>query len=267
MKPLMITIPHSGERIPDETPWLRGLPETILMSDVDRFVDRLYQPVISDLKLPNVKTEWNRYVVDLNRFPGDVDADSVIGSKNPSGKFTRGLHWVKTMDGVRLMPEPISQQLHEQLVAKYFEPFHVGVRAAYDSIKKVGAKKIYHIDAHSMPSKGTSGHRDPGQTRADVVVSDCEGTSCEKEFLELVCEAYEMTGLSVSVNWPYGGGRVTEAYGKPALGQHAIQVELNRALYMDEKSKQLIAEKAQALTGKLTQAVRHIYDQLPDIQL
>src|ERR1700749_4203771 len=94
MKPFFISIPHSGERIPAETTWLHGLPEPVVMCDVDRFVDRLYQPVLEATQLDCVKTEWHRYVVDLNRLPDDVDADSVIGSKNPSGKFTTGLHWV-----------------------------------------------------------------------------------------------------------------------------------------------------------------------------
>lgn len=265
MKAFFITIPHSGERFPAETPWLQGLPEPILMADVDRYVDRLYQPVIQDLNLQYVKTEWHRYVVDLNRFPSDVDADSVIGSQNPSGKFTRGLHWVKTMKGEVLMPKPISEELHAQLVKRYFDPFHVDVKAVYKSIFAQGAKKVYHLDAHSMPSIGTAGHRDPGERRADVVVSDWDDRSCEKSYMDLVCDAYAATGLSVKVNWPYVGGRVTEAYGKPEIGQHAIQVELNRALYMDEDSKKLIPDKAAALTLKITQAVRHIYDNLPDL--
>jgi len=265
MKAFFISIPHSGERVPEETTWLHGLPEPVLMSDVDRYVDRLYQPVVKDLNLDCVITQWHRYVVDLNRLPDDIDADSVIGSRNPSGKFTRGLHWVKTMNGVRLMPKPISMDLHNQLVDRYFEPFHVDVRAVYDSFRKQGAQKIYHLDAHSMPSLGTSAHRDPGEKRADVVVSDWEDRSCEKSYLELVCDAYKRTGLSVKVNWPYVGGRVTETYGKPELGQHAIQVELNRGLYMNEETKQLIPDQAKALSTKISAAIRHIHTHLPDL--
>jgi len=264
MKAFFITIPHSGERIPAETPWLHGLPEPIVMSDVDRYVDRLYQPVIQELKIPYVKAEWHRYVVDLNRLPDDIDVDSVIGSKNPSGKFTRGIHWVKTMNEARLMPEPITPELHDQLVAKYFEPFHVDVRAIYQKYFKQGAKKVYHLDAHSMPSVGTKAHRDPGERRADVVVSDWEDKSCEPSYLKLVCEAYASTGLKVAVNWPYVGGRVTETYGKPELGQHAVQVELNRALYMDEVSKKILPDQAEALSKKISAAIRYIYERLPE---
>src|ERR1700722_8962137 len=109
MKPFFISIPHSGERVPQEATWLQGLPEPIVMCDVDRFVDRLYRPTVDALSLACVTTQWHRYVIDLNRLPDDVDADSVEGSKNPSGKFTMGLHWVKTTRGTRLMPTPISK--------------------------------------------------------------------------------------------------------------------------------------------------------------
>lgn len=265
MKAFFISIPHSGERIPAETTWLHGLPEPVVMCDVDRYVDRLYRPAIDPLQLSLVKTEWHRYVVDLNRLPEDVDADSVEGSANPSGKFTSGLHWVKTTRGQRLMPKPIPKALHDQLVERYFLPFHKDVLQMYGYFRERGAKKIYHLDAHSMPSKGTIAHRDPGQTRAHIVVSDQEGQSCETSFKDLVIEAYKASGLEVAYNWPYLGGRVTQTYGKPELGQHAIQVEINRSLYMDEETKQFLPEKAQVLSRKLAQAVRTIHDRLPEL--
>ena len=235
------------------------------MCDVDRYVDRLYAPVVAELKLACVVTQWHRYVVDLNRLPEDVDADSVEGSENPSGKFTTGLHWVKTTRGTRLLPQPMPEALHEQLVQRYFEPFHSDVRDLYDFFRERGAKKVYQLDAHSMPSKGTAAHRDPGETRADIVVSDWEGKSCEPFFKDLVMKAYADTGLKVAYNWPYLGGRVTQTYGKPDRGQHAIQVEINRALYMDEESKQFRPEKARALSEKLSRAVEAVYAGLPEI--
>lgn len=264
MKAFFISIPHSGERVPAEATWLHGLPEPILMCDADRYVDRLYQPVVDSLKLGLVTTQWHRYAVDLNRLAEDVDADSVEGSANASGKFTSGLHWVKTTRGQKIMPKPITKALHEQLVARYFEPFHDDVRDIYGFFRERGAKKIYHLDAHSMPSKGTSAHRDPGQTRAAIVVSDCEGKSCEAWYKDLVCEAYAQAGLEVAYNWPYLGGRVTETYGKPAEGQHAIQVEINRDLYMDEETKAWIPQKAKELSAKLASAVRMIHQRLPE---
>ena len=262
-KPFFISIPHSGETVPPEVTWLANLPEPVLMCDVDRFVDRLYHPVLTATQIPFVVTPWHRYVVDLNRLPEDVDASSVQGDGNAAGKFWNGLHWVRTTRGNPLMPGPISRQLHSELVRKYFEPFHADVRSIYQKFRAAGAPRIFHLDAHSMPSKGTASHRDPGQTRADIVVSDWEGKSCGAAFKDLVIEAYERAGLKVAYNWPYLGGRVTQTYGKPAEGQETIQVEINRALYMDEETKQWIPERAEALSGKLDRAVRHIYSNLP----
>lgn len=266
MKAFFVSVPHSGEQVPPEVTWLKNLPEPILMCDVDRYVDRLYQSTIDSLKIPFVKTEWHRYVVDLNRIPEDIDVDSVKGSSNPSGKFTTGLHWVKTTRGQTLIQEPMDFKFHQQLVDRYFQPFHQKIIGKYDRFRSHGADKIYHIDAHSMPSLGTKAHRDPGQTRADIVVSDWEGRSCEVWFKDLVIEGYRQAGLNVAYNWPYLGGRVTQVYGQPAKGQHAIQVEISRALYMDEETKKLIPDRSENLAKKLDSAVRYIYDRIPEMQ-
>jgi N-formylglutamate deformylase len=262
-KAFFVSIPHSGERVPAETTWLAGLPEPILMCDVDRFVDQLYKPAIAALKLPHVLTEWHRYVVDLNRLKDDIDVDSVVGAPHPSGKFARGLHWIITTTGEKLMSQPMNMQLHEQLVAKYFEPFHQQVRAQYQNFAELGAKPIFHIDLHSMPSLGTKQHNDPGEYRADVVVSDCKGKSCSPWFKDLVIQSYESAGFNVRYNWPYLGGRVTETYGDPAKGREALQVEFNRALYMNEATKHLEPSHLAEIQRKLQAALTAVYAGLP----
>ena len=261
MKPLLITIPHSGEKIPTEVTWLKGLSEAHVMCDVDRFVDRLYLPTVQRLELPYVVTDWHRYVVDLNRLPEDVDVDSVEQSPNPSGSFTSGLHWVKTTTGLTLMPVPISQELHLQLVARYFRPFHAAIEAHYNNMRAAGHRQIFHLDLHSMPSLGTAAHRDPGQIRAEIVVSDFNGKSSNAKFKDLVVEAYTQAGFQVAYNWPYIGGRVTQQYGQPQNGQHAIQVELRRNLYMDEITKQLLPSHYD-LSQRLGAALSWIHKQI-----
>lgn len=264
MKAFFISIPHSGEKIPPEAPWLNGLPETLLMFDVDRYVDRLYQPTMDALDIPSVLTEWHRYAIDLNRLKDDVDVDSVIGSPNPSGKFPRGLHWAITTKREKLMPKPITMEVHNILVQKYFEPFHEQVRTQFADFKKQGARTVFHIDAHSMPSVGTSEHLDPGERRADIVVSDVAGKSCGADFKDLVIQSYEVAGFKVAYNWPYKGGRVTETYGKPDLGQETIQVEMNRALYMDETTKALRQDLYPEVQRKIRVAIERILALLPD---
>jgi len=261
-KAFFISIPHSGERIPPEAHWLFDLAEPHLMCDVDRYVDQLYGPVLADLKIPSVICPWHRYAVDLNRLPEDVDQDSVLGSANPPGSFSTGLHWVKTTTGLPLMQGPISREVHQQIVKKYFEPFHQSIRQIYDDFARQGFQKVYHIDAHSMPSKGTAAHRDPGEARADIVVSDVDGKSCEPRFKDLVVASYEGAGFKVAVNWPYKGGRLTQFYGRPDLGHHVLQVELNRTQYMNEHSKAKLDKGFGETLRRIEKAVRSIFDQL-----
>ncbi len=262
-KPIFISIPHSGEQVPPEAPWLTGLPESVLMCDVDRYVHELYAPAILENKLPAIIAEWHRYVVDLNRLPDDIDQDSVLDSANAPGTFTTGLHWSKTTTGIALMPKPISREQHDAIVSKCYEPFHHKVREMYQKMKTEGGDaKVYHIDAHSMPSKGTAAHRDPGANRPQIVVSDFDGRSCEPRFKDLVIQSYKDAGFEVGYNWPYKGGRITQTYGKPEDGQHALQVELNRSLYMDETSKHRLGAPFEDTQRRIKIAVTAIIDQL-----
>lgn len=262
MKAFFVSIPHSGEIIPDEAVWLKNRDEVLLMYDVDRYVNLLYAPVLQKLKIRAVIADVHRYAVDLNRLSEDVDASSVEGNKNPAGKFSRGLHWVITTAGENLMPAPISRELHEELVKRYFDPFHAAIEKSYQSFAP--AAKVYHLDLHSMPSLGTSEHRDPGEKRLDIVVSDCEAQSCSKFLKDLVIESYQKAGFSVGYNWPYKGGRLTEVYGQPGQGQEAIQVELNRALYMNEQTKKLDLLKLAGVQAKLEQALTRVYENIPE---
>ena len=261
MKPFFISIPHAGEKVPEEVTWLSTLPENILMCDVDRYVNDLYLPAANSLGVPAIVTEWHRYVVDCNRLPEDIDQNSVEGSANGPGAFTIGFHWSQTTTGAPLMPKPISMELHNLLTEKYYRPFHAEILNMRESLKKQFGK-VYHLDAHSMPSKGTEAHRDSGADRPQIVVSDRDGTSCETAFKDIVIRAYESVGFRVAYNWPYKGGRVTELYGKPQENFHALQVEMNRSLYMDEISKQKKAEEFSDIQKRVHQALARIWEQL-----
>lgn len=235
------------------------------MCDVDRYVDVLYEPALGQLQIPFIKTEWHRYAADMNRVPEDVDMTSVIGNKNPAGMHNRGFHWVVTTLNTQLMPEPVSVETHEKLVKLIYEPFHQNVRDHYEKFHQQGAKDIFHLDCHSMPSVGTKMHKDPGEYRADIVISDCKGLSSKPQYVDLVLAAYCRAGFKVRMNWPYFGGRVSEQYGEPHKGHHAVQVEMNRALYMDEVTKRLNNQNSVEIQKKVTQALKYITDHLPSV--
>jgi len=263
--PFFVTIPHSGEKVPDFCTWLQGLPEETLMCDVDRYVDRLYEPALQSLQIPWIKTEWHRYAADLNRIPEDVDAGSVQGNSTKVGTHSRGFHWVVTTTSLPLMKEPMPLEMHQKLVKLVYEPFHQKIRETYQNFESQGARKIFHLDAHSMPSVGTKMHRDPGEQRADIVISDCLGKSGQKEFINLVIAAYVKAGFKVGYNWPYVGGRVSEQYGEPQKGHHTVQVEISRSLYMDETTKKWKPEEAQLAAEKIQKALQAIRQNLPSL--
>ena len=239
---LLVTVPHSGEAIPPEATWLQGLDPLTLLTDVDRFVHELYRPAVKALKCEFVMADFHRYAVDLNRMPADIDSTQVEGAPAPGSgpaKFTSGFHLVLTSKGMPLLPKPMDRATHDALVRGYYEPFHALVRDAETRLITAHGLPRYHIDAHSMPAVGSVGaHKDAGQRRPDIVVSDCEGKSCAPGFKDLVIAAYEAEGFTVAYNWPYKGGRMTEQYGRPAVNRHSIQVELNRARYMDEGTRE-----------------------------
>jgi N-formylglutamate amidohydrolase len=253
----MATLPHSGEQIPPEALWLQGLDEVTLMGDVDRYIDKLYEESLKALAIPSIKTEWHRYAADLNRLPSDVDAEAVKESTNPAGTFPRGFHWVYSTKGEKILHHPLEKEVHDQLVKRVHDPFHREVQALAAALRQQG--EVYHLDLHSMPSRGTAQHRDPGEYRKEVVISDVKGTSCSSAFKEAVMGAFSQENFSVSYNWPYFGGRLTEQYGRPSQGHHVIQIELNRALYMDEATKR-IREDWPTLAQRLGHVLKRIKD-------
>ncbi len=136
------------------------------------------------------------------------------------------------------MFEPTSREQHQKLVRLYHDPFHAQIAEQVEMFHQAfPGRPVFHIEGHSMPSQATAAHRDAGQTRADVVVSDQQGRSCAAGFKDVIIQALEAEGLKVSYNWPYVGGRITERYGQPDKGHHTVQIELNRKLYMDETTK------------------------------
>lgn len=233
--PLFATIPHSGCQIPKEAYWLQKQPRSILFCDVDLFVDKLYEDSLKQFKIPFIVFPWHRYAVDANRLPSDRTSFSVRGSRKKFLKeVSAEIHWRQTRKGDLLMTDRISLSLHKILIKKYFDPFQKKIRKQFESYKKRNFSSVYHIDLHSMPSKGSAIHRDPGKKRPDVVISDREGQSAERSFVKSVKKAFENEGFNVSLNRPYKGGRITQTYGNPAKGRHTVQIELNRSLYMNE---------------------------------
>ena len=236
-----VTIPHSGRQIPSEATWLKSLPHSILFCDVDAFVDELYEPAVKQFNLTAIVFPWHRYAVDVNRLPEDQTRRTVEGaSPHLSHGVSSEIHWHQTTKGDLLIKKPLSRKRHQQLMDKYYHPFHRRIQEEFQKRKVKGGGEVYHLDLHSMPSLGRTFHRDPGQKRSQIVIGNGENRSADNKFSELVLSSYKTAGFEVALNWPYRGGRITELYGRPEKGQHTLQVEINRSLYMDEETGEKI---------------------------
>ena len=257
----MVSIPHAGEDIAEEAAWLKNQDPKTLLCDVDRFVDRLYEPTLDLLKIPTIKTPWNRYNIDCNRRPDDLDPKALRkkGVQRTS-HYSYGLYWLTTTKSQPLILEPIDENVHEAIFHCCYKPFHTQVSQTIEDIKKKFGE-VYHLDLHSMPSVATRVHSDSEdkRERPEVTVSDNLGASSSDFFTELVIKSYEDAGFSVILNWPYEGGGITTLYGNPQKHQHTLQIELNRKLYMDEDTKEPLKGEFENVQKKLELAVTKIY--------
>ena len=120
-------------------------------------------------------------------------------------------------------------------VNTYYRPYHAALARL---IERTRARFGYCllIDCHSMPSVGGPADSDPGHRRVDIVLGDCHGASCDRRLTDLARRTLSQRGYIVRRNVPYAGAYTTRNYGAPQRGIHALQIEINRALYMDEAS-------------------------------
>lgn len=232
--PVVLSVPHSGVLTPDEERAAYAVDPDDVARRGDLYVDALYDGAV-DLGITVVRTPYSRFLVDLNRLPDDFSAQSVIGTRarNDSGYHgTRGVLWAVTPDGRAMYHQPFSRSQAGLRLERYYYPYHRALRNHLQDLRNRFGYAIL-IDAHSMPSHVTSARKPP---RADIVPGDLNGRSCAEELSTFVEQCWALAGYSVEPNKPYRGGAITRMHGRPHEDIHAIQIELNRALYMDERT-------------------------------
>ncbi len=254
--PVVLSVPHAGILVPDIDAPLLALSGRGLLKDADLHVDRLAQRVPA-LGVPVVVAQISRYVLDVNRAPDDVDREVCPEIERPARPSARGLCWRTTTDGAPVLVRPLTLLELRSRLQRIHEPYHQTLAELLAERRQRFGYAVL-LDVHSMPSLGRPGHTDPGARRADVVPGDLRGTSCSPLLSKLVADHFAAAGLSVRANDPYMGGYVTRQHGRPARGVHALQIELNRDLYMDENSFALVDDKAAAVTALLTGLVEKV---------
>ena len=141
-----------------------------------------------------------------------------------------------------------------------YKPYHGQLRHLVERARHVHGRALL-LDCHSMPSTAAAGSAEAGRNdrlRADIVLGDRYGTSCDRQIVDLAEHILRRFGYEVYRNRPYAGGFITEHYGHPATHRHALQIEVNRALYMDERTLvrsvafKVLRSHLGALVGELT---------------
>jgi N-formylglutamate deformylase len=233
--PVVYDSPHSGRRFPPD--FAPAVPLEDLVGYEDRFVDDLVASAPAH-GVVLVAADFPRAYIDPNRAEDDLDRhvveDGWRGPLNPSPYGERGIGLVfRTLQsGKAIYDHPLSHAELERRIEAYWRPFHDRLERALDAaLRRWGT--VWHVDWHSMRPVGDALSPDPGATRPDFVVSDRDGTTADPAFTARMAEILADLGYSVAINAPFKGGYVVERAGRPEAGRHSLQVEINRALYLD----------------------------------
>jgi N-formylglutamate amidohydrolase len=245
--PLIFNSPHSGSVYPNAFLNASRIDLEALRRSEDSFMDELIEG-LGDHGFPVVRVHFPRSYVDVNREPYELDPRMFSG-RLPSFANTRSM---RVAGGLGTIPRVVGdgQEIYRERIhiddalgriEALYKPYHRALRRLINKAHQDFGTVIM-VDCHSMPSVGVS--RDEPK-RPDIVIGDRYGTSCAGMISDVIEEALTGRGYSVGRNKPYAGGFITEHYGNPASGLHTVQVELNRAIYMDERLRQRSARFAQ----------------------
>jgi N-formylglutamate amidohydrolase len=236
--PFVFNTGHSGAVYPPDFVAASRLDALTLRRSEDAYVERLFAPVV-ELGAPLLRANFPRAFLDVNREPFELDPRMFEGRLPPfantrSMRVAGGLGTVPRVvaDGQEIYARRLPVSEATARIEGLYKPYHRVLRGLIQRTARTHGHCVL-IDCHSMPSSSLG--RDTA-VKADVVLGDRYGTSCAPSLIDGFEAAFSARGFRVVRNKPYAGGFVTEHYGEPNLGRHALQIEVNRALYMNEVS-------------------------------
>lgn len=235
--PFVFNSPHSGRVYPETFLSASRLNAHSIRRSEDYYVDELFAAA-TDLGAPLLSARFPRAFLDVNREPYELDPRMFDG--NVPAFINSGS--MRVAGGLGTIPRLVAENMEiygERLPIKdaltrieaLYRPYHDNLR---NLLVKTHGRFGFGvlIDCHSMPASAQAGARN----RPDFVIGDRYGTSATEDLSQLTIGILQDLGYSVSRNKPYAGGFITEHYGRPGRGLHAIQIEINRGLYVDERS-------------------------------
>eukprot|EP01037_Dinobryon_pediforme_P013947 gene13947-14063_t len=238
--PIVLNSPHSGRIYPAEFLKQSRLAPFVLRRSEDAYVDELFA-FAPDLGIPLLRAHFPRAFLDVNREPYELDPAMFsqplpVQINHRSLRVAGGLGTIPRIvgEGQAIYDKLLPVSEIERRINGLYRPYH---RELVDMLDETHRNfgQVLLIDCHSMPTQpftvANTSHR-----RADIVLGDRFGTSCAPFIVEAAEEELRAAGLIVNRNKPYAGGFITEHYGHPANNCHALQIEINRDLYMNEQT-------------------------------
>lgn len=259
--PLVFDSPHSGSIYPAD--FGHAIDRMTLRRSEDAHVDELFAHVTS-FGATFVHALFPRCYIDPNRNADDIDVAMIEGGwdgpVNPTHKTLQrgvGLIWKEMKAFGPIYDRRLSVAEVTRRIDAFWRPYHAALADAIDGLAG-SFGKVVHVDCHSMASMGDRTTEDGIVARPDFVIGDRDGTTCNPRLTECVVETLRGLGYTVAVNDPYKGFELVRRHGRPAEGRHAIQIEINRRLYMDEATLSKVEGflPLEADLRRLTEALR-----------
>lgn len=236
--PLVFCSPHSGSVYPSALVTRSRLDPRALRKSEDCYVDELFGSAPHH-GAPLLAARFPRAYIDVNREPYELDPELIEGTfpdyaNSRSMRVAGGLGTIARIvaDGEEIYSERIAIGDAMARIELLYKPFHAALAGLIEATRTLFGYAVL-IDCHSMPSTSLS---QSGPQRPDFVIGDRFGASCDPRVSRCVRDALASLGYRVQLNRPYAGGFITEHYGRPHQRIHAVQVEMNRSLYLDEAS-------------------------------
>ena len=236
---LVVDSPHSGTFYPEDFGFVCD-GEMLRMAE-DTHVQDLFAmaPMLGGTL---VHARFPRSYIDVNRAETDIDPALLDGRwpgpLMPTEKSRFGMGLIRRLcaPGMPMYDRRLSVAEVQHRIDHYYRPYHAALEAALDSVvRRFG--HVWHIDCHSMKSRGNELGPDPGSERPDMCVSDYRGATADTSFTRFVASKLDELGYRTRINDPYLGAEIVRRYGTPGSGRHSIQIEIKRSLYMDEVTR------------------------------
>ena len=234
--PLVFASPHSGSEYPADFVAASRLDPLALRQSEDSFVDELFAAA-PQLGAPLLSARFPRAYLDVNREAYELDPTmfsdalpSYVNAGSPRVRIGLGTIARIVASGENIYAAKLRFADAERRIECLYHPYHQVLRRLVQETAGMFGGYLL-VDCHSMPSSSGC-----GQDGADIVLGDCYGAACAPRIIEAACRFLADRGLKVAINAPYAGGFTTGFYGRPSAHCHALQIEINRALYMNERS-------------------------------